>query len=624
MIHTSNLLDSIPAGKYYLLVTDLLGCTKTDSITLADPPGMTLAGSQVSESNDGNYQISCNGAADGYIKLNISGGSGTYIFLWVGPDSYTSGTKDISGLKAGTYTCTVTDINGCILVPQPVFTLSEPDILAISSVKSISADGAFNISCNGGTGSIDAAVTGGSIGNYTYAWSTTNGSGIVVGQLDQNALTAGTYHLLVTDINGCIAQADITLTEPQALSAVLVSSHITCQSPGFNNGSINLTVKGGIEPYSYAWSTGQTVQDILGLTEGYYRVTVTDANGCTITDSAHVDLPPLLTYTQALSQFNTYNISCNGASDGSIGITMTSGQAPYSYSWQGPGGFSASTEDLSGLKAGKYTLVITDSNLCTMEDTINMTEPGKLTMTVSTSASLTGDYNLNCAGEKTGSIEVEAVNNAGPVDYLWADGTIGNSRSDLKAGQYRILIADSNNCTADSTITLTEPDSIKLSFEVTQPLCKDLPNGEITLNVTGGTSPSYTYLWSDNSTSKDVTSAVSGLYTVTVTDLNDCKATGSVMVTTLKDICLEIPNAITPNGDLINDVWNIGLRDLYPQMEVKIFNRWGELVWKSEKGYPQPWDGRSNGTLLPFDSYHYIIDLHNGSRLLIGTITIVK
>ena len=84
----------------------------------------------------------------------------------------------------------------------------------------------------------------------------------------------------------------------------------------------------------------------------------------------------------------------------------------------------------------------------------------------------------------------------------------------------------------------------------------------------------------------------------------------------LNDICLVIPNAISPNGDLINDVWNIGLIDLYPDVEIVIFNRWGETIWKSARGYPIPWDGRSNGSDLPVDSYHYIIDLHDGSKLI--------
>ena len=164
---------------------------------------------EVSQSNDGDYQISCNGANDGYIRMNITGGSGIYSYLWVGPAGYTATTEDISGLKPGTYVATVTDINGCILMPVPVLTLQDPSPLVVAYIPSDSSDGLHNIDCADGTGSADVTVTGGSEGNYSYEWSTTNGSGIVNGMQDQNALTAGTYQLIVTDINGCSQDAEI-------------------------------------------------------------------------------------------------------------------------------------------------------------------------------------------------------------------------------------------------------------------------------------------------------------------------------------------------------------------------------------------------------------------------------
>lgn len=94
---------------------------------------------------------------------------------------------------------------------------------------------------------------------------------------------------------------------------------------------------------------------------------------------------------------------------------------------------------------------------------------------------------------------------------------------------------------------------------------------------------------------------------------------------TLPDaICLIIPEAISPNRDLINDVWNIENTELYPRIEITIYNRWGQALWKSERGYPIPWDGRSRGEELPVDSYHYIIDLNNGSKPIVGSITIIR
>ena len=359
--YASSLLDSIPSGKYYLQITDISGCPKIDSVTLVDPAGMVLTGSDVSESNDGNYQISCNGATDGYINLTIAGGSGIYTYLWIGPDGFNATTEDISGLKAGNYRCTVTDINGCILTPQPVYDLIQPDILTITSVSSTSTDGSHNISCFGGTGTVDVTVTGGSVNSYSYEWSTSDGTGFVNGEQDQNTLGAGTYHLKVTDENGCVATADINLTQPPALITELIPTHITCQGSGFNNGSMNLNPSGGIGPYTYNWSTGETIQDITGLTEGYYSVTLTDANGCHKTDSARVNLPPPLTFTHILSDYNGFNISCYGRTDGSVQITPTTGTSPYVFSWQGPDGYTAVTKDISNLRSGEYILLITDS-----------------------------------------------------------------------------------------------------------------------------------------------------------------------------------------------------------------------------------------------------------------------
>ena len=246
-------------------------------------------------------------------------------------------------------------------------------------------------------------------------------------------------------------------------------------------------------------------------------------------------------------------------------------------------------------------------------------------MTVTLSESIAGGFNINCAGAYTGSVDIEPVNFVQSVNYLWSDGIFGKTRTGLPAGDYNIIISDANNCQADTSITLTEPDSLKLTYEITPPLCPDKPDGLIVLNVTGGVhSGDYSYLWSDNTTDKNLSNIPAGKYSVIVTDLNGCTIAGSMTVNSLSETCLIIPNAISPNGDLINDVWNIGMIELYPEAEILIFNRWGESLWKSARGYPVPWDGRSNGRNLPVDSYHYIIDLHNGSKMIIGNVTIVR
>jgi gliding motility-associated-like protein len=623
----TNRIDNLTAGTYYLEIKDVLNCVQIDSTVITEPNGMQLSGYQLSTSTDGNFNVSCKGGNDGFIRLTISGGSGNYIYSWTGPDGFTSSAKDLAGLKAGVYTCIIRDENGCILTPSPSFTLTEPSSLVIDPpTTSISADGAYNINCFGAnSGWITVAVSGGSIGTYKYNWSTTDGSGIINGNKDQTLLTAGTYHLVVTDSNNCVITKDVTLTQPPAFVTQLTATNITCKSPGFNNGSISLTVAGGIAPYSYLWSNGAVTKDLAGLTPGTYTVTVTDSNGCIKKDSARVDLPPVLNYTKNLSDFNGYNISCNGMDNGFIHVDPTTGSAPFVYTWTGPNGFTATTKNISDLKAGQYQLLIVDSNECKASETFVLTEPGKLGLTYTLSESTAGGFNINCAGERTGSIDIEPENIVKTVDYLWADGIFGSTRTNLPAGNYSVIITDANNCHASSTITLTEPDSLKLIFDILQPFCPDKPDGRIGANVSGGVrGVDYSYIWSDNSTNSYLANIPKGYYRVTVTDMNGCSIKDSVKVEPKNETCLVIPNAISPNGDMINDVWNIGLKELYPSMEVIIFNRWGENLWRSEKGYPRPWDGTSNGVSLPIDSYHYIIDLHNGSKPIVGNVTIVR
>jgi gliding motility-associated-like protein len=617
-------LNGISAGKYYLRIIDQMGCIKTDSITIDEPEGMMLVGYELSMSNHPPFHISCNGASDGYIKLSVEGGSGEYSYLWTGPDGFTATTRDIFNLKAGIYDCTVTDIGGCELMPHPHFELVEPDILSITAVSPLFGAGPYNIGCFGETGSIDVTVTGGTNGFYHYEWTTSDGSGLVTDEGNQEHVSAGIYTVVVTDLNGCTDTTTVTLTQPEEIILELIPTHITCQSETFDNGSINLVLSGGVEPYSYEWSDeegpipGGILQDIFDLTPGTYTVMVTDANGCRASGSVEITLPPDLEYEKRISEYGDYQISCFGRSDGFIQIIPTGGREPYVFNWQMPDGSVSASNELAGLTAGEYILYITDSNMCSARDTIRLEEPGKLTMNVTVSDQI-------CSNDYTGSIAVEAVNNTGPVDYLWADGVIGNYREGLSAGSYRVIITDSNNCNADTTIFISEAEPIKLLFSVIQPECTDMPDGSVTVTASGGTGPgTYSYLWSDGSTSQRINTVVSGWYSVTVADINGCYVRDSVYVAPKKEVCLNIPNAISPNGDGINDEWNIGFKELYPLMEVKIFNRWGELLWASEKGYPIPWDGRSRGAVLPVDSYHYTIDLHNGSKLIIGHITIVK
>ncbi|MBN1388619.1 MAG: gliding motility-associated C-terminal domain-containing protein, partial [Bacteroidales bacterium] len=621
--NTLDHLSNIPAGTYYLEITDILGCQRMDTFLIIEPDGITLESYDLSLSPDGNYNISCYGGNDGFITLNFGGGSGEYSYIWTGPEgaALQINEKDQQGLIAGTYNLVVTDANGCTMPFE--FILTEPDSLEIVMEPTYTFDFTYNINCYGGTGDIDITVSGGSPAGYTYEWSSPDGTGLVPDAQDQTGLTSGMYIVKVTDLNECILIDSITLSEPPPLSVEHEVTNITCASPGRDNGSITLTVQGGAQSYSYLWSNGATTRDISGLTEGWYYVTITDDYGCTLEDSSYVALPPPLEFNKDTSDYNGYNISCYNKNDGFINITMTSGQEPFIYTWTGPDGFISNTSSISNLYAGEYILLVEDNNYCTVTDTTILTQPDSLMMNLAISASNDGGYNINCYGDSTGSIEILPVNNVGYVDFFWTDGYMQSVRTSIPAGTYGVMIVDDNYCSADTVITLTQPDPIIISAEIIQPYCKDLPDGEITIHASGGI-PEYSYLWFDNSASTYRDNVTAGEYRVTVTDNNGCSVTETIIVTSEREVCITIPNAISPNGDNINDYWNIDLIELYPEAEIRIFNRWGELVWASEKGYPQPWDGTSNGRKLPVDSYHYIINLHDGTRPVIGDVTIIR
>ncbi|MCK4630150.1 MAG: gliding motility-associated C-terminal domain-containing protein, partial [Bacteroidales bacterium] len=625
--------SGLDSGWYYVQITDTLGCSLIDSIRLIDPPGIELTDTVFSISNDGNYNISCYGASDGSIDITIVGGSGNYSYTWTGPAGADIDTtaEDQTGLIAGLYNVLVLDVNDCDR--NYSFTLTEPDSLSLTYTTSLSITGNNNINCAGGNeGSIDISMGGGSVGNYSYEWSTDDGSGIITENQDQTGLTAGHYNIIVTDLNGCVLSRDFVLTEPDSLLTTIAGTDITCASASYDDGAADLTVTGGtgLGTYLFNWSNGAVTEDINNLTAGTYWVTVSDANNCIKQDSIEIHLPPPLLISIDTSEYNGYNISCTGRTDGWINIVMESGTPPYLFSWTGPGTFSSSEQNIQNLEAGSYSLHIVDGNSCIGDTTILLTEPDPLLVDILLSTTASEDYQIYCYGDNTGMIDLDVSGGIEPYSYLWMDGTAESSRSLLQAGDYTVIILDKNSCSLDTTITLAQPAPLTVSGVITDAYCPDMPDGEIEINVEGGyVASTYYYLWSDNVPSSYINDSyieelTADIYTVIITDDNNCELRDTFEVKHENTQCLEIPTAFSPNGDGINDYWQIGLIELYPKAVIEIFNRWGKIVFKSENGYDPPWYGTYKGRSLPVDSYYYFIDLQNGTKPLDGHVTIVK
>ena len=252
---------------------------------------------------------------------------------------------------AGTYTLTVTNpANGCTATDAAVVTLNNtPPMVRISSQT--------NVDCFGNsTGSATVTATGGTE-PYTYLWSPMGGS-----LATASGLPAGTYTVTVTDANGCTAQASVTITQPTAPLTCMASVTLPISTPGGNDGEATVVPSGGTSPYTYSWNTVpvQTGATATGLSAGTYTVKVTDHNQCTTTCEVTLGDPTLNLYCNFE---NVHHVTCEGGSDGSATVQGYGGTPPYQYAWNTvPVQY---TQTATGLKAGTYTVTVTDSRQMT-------------------------------------------------------------------------------------------------------------------------------------------------------------------------------------------------------------------------------------------------------------------
>jgi len=248
--------------------------------------------------------------------------------------------------------------------------------------------------------------------------------------------------------------------------------------------------------------------------------------------------------------------------------------------------------------------------------------------------------NISCYNLSDGSIHANVsggTDSLGNYFYAWDSVLSGWGKNQLDniainsttgSRSIKLSVKDIKNCKLDSTITITQPLQIQLAdSSIQHSSCPDKNDGIINVTFNGGTVP-YDIKWSNGTYGEDNTELLKGEYTVTVKDQNGCEITKTFELLSLTDECLNIPNIFTPNGDGNNDVWEIpGLADTYPNAVMNIYDRWGTLIFASTKGYPNEFNGKYKGKLLPVDSYHFILELNNGKKkragAIIGTVTIL-
>jgi len=526
---TTEDVAGLEPGNYAVVVTDLNGCTANASFTLEAPESISIA---VTISNQNGHAISCHGAADGSIDLEITGGTAPYSVDWSGPNGFNAVGTNITDLGAGSYTANITDVNGCNSNTTITLTAPAPLTLAIGTS---SAGGGFNITCAGaGDGSIDLTITGGTA-PFTIAW--TDGIGFTSDNEDISGLNAGFYQGTVTDANGCIQQTSALLTAPTPLDVAAAlsninGSNVTCN--GATDGSIDITISGGVAPYSVLWNDGTTDEDRTDITSGTYVVTITDANDCTVQASYTLTAPAsvLVDVTSTLLPNGT-NITCAGGNEGSLEATISGGTAPYAIAWNGPNGFANASTSISSLLAGSYELVVTDANGCSHSSVHIITEPDPVAVDL-TSITYNGGYNIPCATIAIGVFNATTTGGTPGYTYAWTgpNGFASDAANltSLQAGQYDLLVTDSNGCTGTASATLTAPDPMDVVIQFTefdghQVSCAG-NDGGVDLFVTGGT-PAYQFDWTGpngfGSQQQNLSGLEAGVYNLVVADANGCR-----------------------------------------------------------------------------------------------------
>lgn len=586
---TTPTVNNLSAGTYNVEIQDAAGCIGIVPVTITQPSEIQV-NPVINNANCGQ----CNGS----VSIFVNGGTAPYTFAW---SNGLPPTSSHSGLCAQLYTVTVTDANGCSQTfAIPIGSTNGPNVVLTSN----------NISCNGVcNGTVIASATGGS-GNYSYLWTPGAQTNSTI-----SGLCPGTYVVQVTDnASGCISFNLANITQPDAIHlSIPYAANVSCG--GTCNGVGVVMPIGGTLPYNYSWSNGETTQTASALCAGNITVTVTDANGCTATQNLNITEPPALIIDTLITQ-----PSCTNTNDGAIDITVTGGNPAYSYQWSGSS--SATTQDLNNIFPGIYTLTVTDASNCSATVTIQLNPLQSI-------AAIASSDTAYCEGD--GPVILSAT---GGLTYQWVllnNGSIVGNTSSISvnptAGVYTYVVQANNGvCVAFDTVVVTV---YALPAVDAGPDVSIVRGGSALIggNPTGPQGSTFSWAPSETLSSTTVANPTASptnttTYYVTVISPQGCIATDSVVVNILPDIIF--PNGITPNGDGINDVWIIDNIQFFPNNVVEIYNRWGELLFRSE-GYEVPWDGRYNGKELPVGTYYYVIDLRDERyKPYTGPITIMR
>ena len=589
--NTSPSDDNLLAGTYIITVTDMNNCVITDTAYIYQP---TQALGFTHTSTD----VDCYGAATGSITVNAFGGTTPYSYTWYNSDFQilNETNSQLLDIVAGDYQCIIQDSLYCSETLS--VTITQPDSLNYLFTTQ-------EVACNGGSdGEISLSLSGGTL-PYFYNWS--NGA---TGD-NPTGLTAGEYFVTITDGNNCIYVLSTYVNEPaEAINIRTIPTDVLCF--GESTGSITSIVTGGTSPYLFLWSNGASTQDIENLSVGTYTLTVTDDNDCIAYSGAVVGEPEMAMFaTEVITP-----ISCYGVNDGAINLEIGGGTIPYSLLWDDNSYLlSANQQFIDSLFAGEYNFQLVDANNCI--EYLNYIVPSPDSLFLELFPTI-----VSCYEGSDGEITSSVTGGMNPYSYLWNTGSTDESLTNIVSDIYTLTVTDINGCEYQAQTNVESYPEIITAYEITEVSCKDVNDASISVAVTGGTG-NYYYSWSNGSTNQNIDELSPGVYSLIISDDNNCEIILDFEIAYSYAECLRIPSSFSPNADGINDTWIISNITAYPDASIQIFNHWGNLLFESKGAYT-PWDGTFNGTQLPSATYYYIIILNNEEEPYTGPITILR
>ena len=496
--------SNIPGGKYSLKIDSKGACGVIElEIELTssdvDPPTVSLVDN-----------ISCFNACDGHAAASAGTGIAPLTFTWTSATSNHIGAA-VNVLCAGDYLVRVTDANGCFA--ESDFEMTEPDEIEVSLVGS-------NVLCHGQCNGEIATVASGGVGILTYTWD----AGPAVNTPSQTNLCSGTYNLDVTDVNGCLGEATIEITEPDLLTVNVTGTNVVCNSDC--DGSLMSNVSGGTGDYNYIWDGGpsQNAANQNGVCAGTYNLDVTDENGCLAEGNIVITEPDALTLNVSGTNLNCYEVC-----EGTLTANASGGFGSLTYSWdRGP---STNTANQNNVCAGTYNLDVTDDNGCLIGGTVIVTQPAELTLDI------TGT-DVICHNDCNASLSASANGGSGGYTYVWDAGTAVNSaiQNDVCPGDYNLTVTDGNGCLVNANHFIVNPPTLSSLIDDPADFCGGTCTGEANLNVYGGVEP-HSFIWNSSNgsvhTTEDLVDACEGDYDVTITDANGCVINNSTVLEAL-------------------------------------------------------------------------------------------